>query len=141
MTACYEYVVLSGAEEAPGSVRRTASGKAEMLHFAPDRWLVPEPSEALLESLRSPDAMLFDVGGKWRVVPLADPAVLKRAVDVEAVLANRECAALTLFDCPVILSGANEVWVHASYFDAFSRAVAPRPSLLPGSGSSPSSSP
>jgi hypothetical protein len=141
VTVCYEYVVLRGVtEEAPGAVRRTASGRAEMLHFAPFRWLVPEPTEALLEILRSPDGMLFDVSGKWRIVPLADPAVLKRAADVEAVFAGRECAALTLFDCPVILTSANEAWVHASYFDAFSRAVAPRPSPLAGSGSFPSSS-
>jgi hypothetical protein len=110
-----------------------------MLHFAPGRWLVPEPTEALLESLRSADSLLFEVSGKWRFVSFADATALRSAVDVDAVLAERECAALTLFDCPLILTRANEVWVQSSYGDAFSRAVARRPSPHRESGSSPSS--
>jgi hypothetical protein len=43
---------------------------------------------------------------------------LARTVALEAILAGRDCAALTLFDCPSIIARSAEafdVWVEASY--------------------------
>lgn len=135
---CYELVLLRADHGArldftwprePGAVYRGADGRAELLHFAPARWLVPEPSAALLDSLRalteSATAALFDVGGKWLRLQL--PAAqarqsLRRAVDIDSILDGRECCAATLFDCPVILLRGElqmDVWVQASFCDSF----------------------
>lgn len=111
---------------APGAVRRAPSGAAELLHFAPGRWLMPEPDAALLLQVGSHVAagiaVLIDVEGKWRQLAFSGAAatrVLSAGVALESVLAARECAALTLFDCPVILArrpGSFELWVQSSYF-------------------------
>jgi sarcosine oxidase gamma subunit len=108
-----------------GGVLRDAAGRATALHFAPGRWLLPAPAPALLQQLlsleRAGSGMLIDVDGKWQELRFASGdarAFLARSIDVEAVLTDRECAALMLFDCPVILArhkDAFNLWVEASY--------------------------
>ena len=44
--------------------------------------------------------------------------LLVAGIDVATVLSHRECAAVQLLDCPVVLARASdrfEIWVHASY--------------------------
>ena len=110
---------------APGGVRRGAGERAELLHFAPGRWLVPEPApelSAALEAATNAGAgALIDVSGKWEHLVIAGPGagrLLASAIAVDAVLERRGCAAVTLFDCPAIIArqGAGfALWVQASY--------------------------
>jgi len=44
--------------------------------------------------------------------------LLARSIDVAAVLTDRECAAVVLFDCPAILARRDDafnLWIAASY--------------------------
>lgn len=109
----------------PGAVQRDAAGRAALLHFAPGRFLAPAPAPELvrhLEALASAGAgALFDTTGKWRAIRLGGgfaERTLAESIDVAAVLAHRECAAVHLFDCPVVLAraaGGFELWVEGSY--------------------------
>lgn len=118
---------------APGKVRLAPSGAAELLHFAPGRWLMPDPSKALMQQSEryvvAGAAELIDVEGKWRKIVLSGEAamrVLAAGAAVESLLAECDCAALTLFDCPVILAGGTsrfELWVPSSYFPSFSSTL------------------
>lgn len=128
-----EFVVMQGGLAAlgadwpvvAGAARRSVDGSAELVHFAPGRWLVVAPGAELrmrLDGLVASGAgVLIEVSGKWRVVSLtsADAARLLSAdVALETVLQGRDCAALSLFDCPTVLvrSGdAFELYVHSSY--------------------------
>ena len=133
-TSCFEFVVAGGTSHerlsddwpfAAGAVRRTEAGRAVLLHFAPWRWLVPDPDADIAARLGAHvDAgvgVLIDVTGKWRGIALSGadmPRVLAAGVAVDIVLAARDCAALWLFDCPVILArdGATlDLWVQSSY--------------------------
>jgi sarcosine oxidase gamma subunit len=112
----------AGWPKEPGAVRRASDGQLEALHFAPGRWLLPAPSTELLAALADPsEAALVDVEGKWQRRSLRGRGAMRllaAAADVEAMLAGRDCATLSLFDCPAIVaraSGAIEVWVHSSY--------------------------
>jgi heterotetrameric sarcosine oxidase gamma subunit len=109
----------------PGSVRRDASSRAMLLHFAPGRFLVPAPTPDIVRGL---DALqvagvgaVFDVDGKWQAFALTGPRaerVLSSAINLTEALGGRECAALQLYDCPAVLArraNAFEVWVEASY--------------------------
>jgi len=120
---------LAGAERA-GAVVRDAAGRARALHFAPQRWLLPQPDDALLGQLlareSSAGGVLCDVTGRWCLLELPSPAAgrhpLQAAAAPELVLRDRDAAALWLFDCPVLLArGAAgfEVWVESSYADGF----------------------
>jgi heterotetrameric sarcosine oxidase gamma subunit len=135
---CFELVALNGDAlpvmtgdwpSRPGSVRRS-SERAELLHFAPGRWLVPEPAGSLREELaRIEGASLVDVEGKWhRAVLRGTDAsrVLRATVPVDSMLEERECASATAFDCPVVigrLRDGYEIWVAASYAESFRGAV------------------
>jgi sarcosine oxidase gamma subunit len=117
----------------PGSVRRATSGRPEALHFAPGRHLVPEPSATLLDQLHvaagQGGLILIDVAGKWRLLELTGPGAsraLRRAIEIESVMSGRECAAVTLFDCPLVISRRVEgfdLWVHASYCESLREAL------------------
>jgi heterotetrameric sarcosine oxidase gamma subunit len=123
---------LAHGAEAPGSVRRDASGRAIVLHFAPRRWLAvadsysanPEPS-----GCRRDDCTVTDVTGKWevvRVVGTRAARVLASSLDIAAVLADRECAAAMLFDCPTVVVRDDDgftIWVRSSYRLALSAAL------------------
>jgi hypothetical protein len=137
--ACCEFVAYPGrgVEAAaisawlatPGHVVRDATGRPALLHFAPDRWLVPAPTPILLQELSSLEAaghgFLIDVEGKWQEVRIAAERahhILSSGIDVETVLAARECAAVMLFDCPAILACSDitvNVWIAASYLQSF----------------------
>jgi heterotetrameric sarcosine oxidase gamma subunit len=118
-----------GLPATPGAVTRDPSGLATLLHFAPGRFLIPAPSPecaARLDALQSAAVgALFDVEGKWQRFTLTGPGaerVLSSAINLTQVLADRECAAAHLFDCPSILTrqaDAFDLWVEASYARAF----------------------
>lgn len=129
----------AGSPAAPGGVRHDAAGRAALLHFAPGRWLVPAPSAGTLALLEAEEAAgagaSFDVTGKWQALRLTgtDAArLLSSSVDVAALLEDRECAALTLFDCPALVVRVADgcvLWVRASYaadlVTAIERLLAP----------------
>jgi len=107
----------------PGAVARDASGDPVLLHYAPGRWLVSGTGpvvEAALAHIPS-FGTAADVTGKWLGLHLAgEPArrLLASTVAIEAVLRNRECAALLLFDCPCVIartSTGHVAWLQASY--------------------------
>jgi len=113
----------------PGAVRRDSAGRATLLHFAPGRFLLPEPTPDLarqIDSLaRAGVGVAFDVDGKWRELTITGAGadrLLSSGADVAAMLAHRDCAALHLFDCPVVLARRTDgfdLWVQASYATDF----------------------
>ena len=117
----------------PGAVLRDAAGHAQVLHFAPRRWLIPTPAEPLYRELaerdRSGDGALVDVEGKWKWLRLEGPQatrILESSVNVHALLFKRSCAAGVLFDCPTIIAndGSNfDCWVMSSYQDSVLNAM------------------
>ncbi len=108
-----------------GAVRYDARQRPVLLHFAPGRWLAPDPDEevrALLAAAGLATAgVVVEVTGKWEawlIRGTGAPRLLACALAIEPVLNARDCAAVTLFDCPAILARAAEgfaVWVHSSY--------------------------
>jgi heterotetrameric sarcosine oxidase gamma subunit len=108
----------------PGAAWRDAGGRATLLHFAPGRFLAPAPSEELARHLAALEAAgvgaLFEVSGKWRAFTVEGEGavrLLAAGLDADAVLAHRDCAAVTLFDCPAVLArtaAGFALWVHAS---------------------------
>ena len=120
----------------PGAVERDASGRAALLHIGPGRFLVPAPTPELVRRLDTLQAAgvgaLFDVDGKWRAFALTGPSyerVLSSTIDLSQVLANRDCAALHLFDCPAVLArrpDAFDVWIEASFAGAFRESMRAR---------------
>lgn len=139
LAACYEFVAYPGRQvdaaaisawpARPGRALRDAAGRPVLLHFAPDRWLVPAPPPILLQELASLEragrGCLIDVEGKWQEVRIASEHahyILSTSIDVETVLAARECAAVMLFDCPAILArsdGRFHLWIAASFLQSF----------------------
>jgi hypothetical protein len=107
----------------------SSTGRAVLLHFAPARFLAPAPTPETERRLLALQAAgvgaMFDVEGKWQAVALTAPGAeraLSSTIDLAQALGGRDCAALSLFDCPAVLSrrGAGfEVWVEASYAVAF----------------------
>jgi heterotetrameric sarcosine oxidase gamma subunit len=122
-----------GWPAAPGAVRHDAAGRPVLLHFAPARWLVPAPHPdiaALIDAATQAGAgAVVDVDGKWKAVELLGPGaarLLASTIDVEAVLGGRECAAVTLFDCPAVLARVPDgfgIWVRSSYAADFVAAA------------------
>ena len=138
LSSCYELVELTiGAQlsavasspggslpwpSVPGAVHVAADGRLEALHFAPGRWLLPEPSAELLAAVADQSAAtLVDTEGKWQRRSLRGSGAMRllaAAADVEEMLKGRGCAALSLFDCPAIIArapGSIELWVQSSY--------------------------
>jgi sarcosine oxidase gamma subunit len=152
LAACYEFVAYPGRDvdavaisawpARPGQALRDATGRPSLLHFAPDRWLVPAPAPILLQELslleRAGHGILIDVEGKWqevRTAPERAHHILSRSIDVETVLAARECAAVVLFDCPAILARSAatfDLWIAASYLQSFLTVIASSPIRAPG---------
>lgn len=109
----------------PGAAWRDAAGRATLLHFAPGRFLAPAPGDPLTRHLAALEATgvgaLFDVSGKWRALTVEGEGaarLIAAGLDADAVLAHRDCAAVTVFDCPAVLArtaAGFELWVHASY--------------------------
>jgi sarcosine oxidase gamma subunit len=150
--ACYEFVAYPGRDvqaaaisawpATPGQALREATGRLALLHFAPDRWLVPAPPPNLLHELslleRAGRGNLIDVEGKWQEVRIASECahpILSSSIDVQTVLADRQCAAVMLFDCPAILARGDttfNVWIAASYLQNFLTVSTSLPARGPG---------
>ncbi len=114
---------------APGAVRRDAAQRALMLHFAPGRWLAPDPdseTRAILDSAATAGrGTVVDVTGKYDALSVSGfgaTRLLACGIDIESIMQARECAALTLFDCPAIISRVADgysIWVQSSYATDF----------------------
>ncbi|HTT02964.1 MAG TPA: hypothetical protein VMG11_12840 [Steroidobacteraceae bacterium] len=108
----------------PGAIQRLSPTGA-ILFIAPGRWLltgdVLESQAQELSVLRECGACLVDISAKWCRFELAAaraPECLSRVIDVAQVLDGRDCAAVTILDCPALLarSGAGyELWVMRSF--------------------------
>ena len=138
---CFEFVApcissgrLSGILPLePGAVLRDGAGRAQVLHFAPRRWLVPTPPEPLYRDLAerdmSGDGALVDVEGKWQWFRLEGPQatrILESSLNIHGLLFERSCAAAVLFDCPTVIAndGQNfDCWVMSSYKDCVLSAI------------------
>jgi sarcosine oxidase gamma subunit len=112
---------------APGRVLHGPGG-ALALNFAPARWLLLAPGDHWTAPAISAGALLFDTSGKSRLLQLpASHSALRAAVDVELVLEGRECAAVVLFDTPVVIArnGVDTLLlcVPASYADSFVASI------------------
>lgn len=113
----------------PGAVRRDARQQPSLLHYAPGRWLAPAcntEQQAMLEAAAVAGVgVLIDVTGKWSGLDLSGPGaarLLAFTIDIDAVLADRECAAVTLLDCPAIVARSASgfhLWIQASYATHF----------------------
>ncbi|MBS0422704.1 MAG: hypothetical protein JSR66_33670 [Proteobacteria bacterium] len=99
----------------------------EALQIAADRWLVIGSPPASL--LASATFAVTEVTGKWREFHLSGPSasrLLASCVDVDRLLAERDCARTTLFDCPAVLRKLNDgysIWIERSYLQAFTTAA------------------
>ena len=113
----------------PGAVRYDERRRPLLLHYAPGRWLAPEPSleirSLLATAAQAAVGVVVEVTGKRDALLISGTGatrLLACAIAIEAVLNARDCAALTLFDCPAILARAPEgfaVWVQSSYTTDF----------------------
>lgn len=125
----------------PGEVRASAAGATLLMHFAPGRWLVPDPGVEVRQMVEAAaDRGLgtsVDVTGKWVPMRLdgADAVrALASTIDIRALLGGRGCAAAHLFDCPTVVApagGGYAVWVEASYAAAFAAAIERRVACAP----------
>jgi hypothetical protein len=123
-TPIYEVVAFRPSTQLPADTQGT------IMQVAADRWLVlRQPAPSLSEA----DFAITDVTGKWREIRLVAPSkILANTVDVEELLAGRDCARTALFDCPAILQRLEEgyaVWIERSYEHAFHVAVQQAASL------------
>ena len=125
----------SGWPARPGAVSYGIDGNPQLLHYAPGRWLAvatAPPAAVAVPVVATFDAVVangngvqFDVSGKWQAFGFADEQALRllaSTIDLTAALAGRDCAALTLFDCPALLARVGSgaiVWVGASYAQDF----------------------
>jgi len=105
---------------APGAVGRDASGGLLSLHFAPGRWLLFGTTAKVAAEAADLPGTAVDVTGKWQALRVSGPGAqgaIAAALDLDAALAGRDCAAVTLFDSPAIVArdaGAMLAWVQAS---------------------------
>ncbi len=118
---------------APGSVRRGADGRPAILHYAPGRWLLPALSAELdawlSKAVAAGAGSAVEVEGKWTAIELRGVGaarLLSSSLDVAAVLENRDCAAVVLFDCPAVLATSALgylIYVQSSYAADFRAAT------------------
>ena len=119
MNALYEVVALRPSLQLPLAA----------MQIAADRWLILHRQPSL-----PADFAVTDVTGKWREIrltgslrPLTGPVrLLANTVDIEELLADRDCARTLLFDCPAILQRLDSgyaVWIERSYEHAFNTAL------------------
>jgi len=136
---CYEFVLLPGSSspapaanwahpppEGESPLQTSAAFAApELLHVAPDRWLIPDPTPRLTAQLdicvTGGLGTLIDVQGKWDCVMLCGSGaaqLLATELAVDGLLIDRPCAATSLFGSPVILvrrGDAFDLWIASSY--------------------------
>ncbi len=104
-----------------------------LLPIAPGRWFAPSleaTTESLMEAASNAGSgTVIDVSGKWYAMTLVGRGasrLLASTIDIEAVLLDRPCAALTLFDCPAIVARSPlgfSIWVHSSYATHFAGVI------------------
>ena len=132
-TAAHIATFAANCPIAAGEVLRGPEGRPQVLHFAPRRWLICDPAEDMLRMLESAvlakQGAMVDVTGKWQAMTLRDDGaerILAHTIDLSAVLVGRNCAAVTLFDCPALIARADSefpLWVQASYAADFAAMV------------------
>ena len=117
-----ELSAAAGLPMAPGAVS-VVGATPTLLHVAPDRWFAPAASAQTRADLAllTDRGSVIEVEGKWQRVDLQGPGatgVLSETIDIVAVLSGRDCAAVTLFDCPswvARVAGGYIVWTRASH--------------------------
>ena len=113
----------------PGAVRGDAEG-GKHLYFSPGRWLSLCAAASAARPVLPATIAVVDVSGKWHLLRLAGAdaeRVLRFQLAVDDIFAGRACAAVTIFDCPVVIerhSAAFDVWTHASYSEHLRDALA-----------------
>lgn len=117
----------------PGSVVRDTAGQAVLLHVGPLRWFAPAAVPGLSAAFqgleRAGTGAALRVDGKYEVCDFSGAVgarILASTLDLAGILRSRDCAAVTLFDCPALLlreSGGYRVWVQTSYAAHFKAAV------------------
>jgi hypothetical protein len=133
---CFEFVTYGALPDdcrlpaRPGQVSRDADGRPALLHFAPRRWLVVSPGANLKAGLADLDdrglGALVDVDEKWLPLRVGEPSKsLGTCIAAGAVLRDRQCAAVSIFDCPAIIAGGEsgiDLWVASSFVDTLRAA-------------------
>lgn len=100
-----------------------------LMHFAPRFLLAINHAGTIPPIAATAGPVAVDVTGKWhgyRLHGSLSSNVLAAGAQTGTVLAGRNCAALSLFDCPTVLlqaAGSSEVWVPASYADSLCDAL------------------
>ena len=127
---CVEWHVSTGisAEDVnPGYA--SIQGDTRLMYFAPRFLLAINHAGSIPPIAAAAGALAVDVTGKWcgyRLHGSLSSDVLATGAQTGIVLAGRNCAALSLFDCPVVLlrsAGNSEVWVPASYAESLCNAL------------------
>ncbi len=128
----YEFIAFGEVadEGVPGE---SGPGDSALLPIAPGRWFAPSPDAAvqsfLEAAIHADSGTVIDISGKWHAMTLIGSGasrLLASSIDIEAVLHNRSCAALALFDCPAIVARKPtgfSIWVHSSYAAHFVRVI------------------
>ena len=127
---CVEWHAAAGFAEygvKPGFA--VVENESRLFHFAPRYLLAINHQGTTPAVAAAAKAVAIDVNGKWRGYRLHGSGarkVLAAGAHADLVLNGRECAALSLFDCPVVLlrvADADEMWVPASYAESLCHAL------------------
>ncbi len=66
---------------APGAVRYDSQRRAVLLHFAPGRWLAPDPSDEtrslLSAAAEAAQGVVVEVTGKWDALLIRGPGAMR----------------------------------------------------------------
>ena len=118
----------------PGFAAR--DGSHYLLHFAPDFVLEINGNASVRPAILRGSVVEVDVTGEWRGMSLPEPFALRMistAIHTERVLRDRNCAAIRLFDCPVVLlrlDGQFHLFVQSSYEYSLRKAIDHRSSAI-----------
>lgn len=115
---------------APGTVSRFESQTVAM-HFAPARWLLADAAPKSVVDAQAEGAIVFEVTGKWRCLEIGGAGAadwLAAGTNLAMVLHDRDCAAVSLFDCPVVIARRSDgdgfdLYVVASYWISLCAAL------------------
>lgn len=130
VTDCVEWhVAASFAEHGVNPGFAVIENDSRIFHFAPRYLLAINQQGTIPAAAATAEAIAVDVTGKWcgyRLRGSRARDVLAAGTHANLVLNGRACAALSLFDCPVVLvrtADADEVWVPASYAESLCHAL------------------
>jgi sarcosine oxidase gamma subunit len=130
VTDCVEWhVVESFAEHGVNPGFAVIENDSRIFHFAPRYLLAINHKGTTPAVAATAEAIAVDATGKWcgyRLHGSGARKVLAAGAHADLVLNGRECAALSLFDCPVVLllvADAGEIWVPASYAESLCDAL------------------